>query len=125
MYQFVPHCKQNLKLPFNFWFGIWEAFLFYIFETAWLLSVAFPKNITAHKSHMICYDLNLNPNWHELRRQEKCSSLMSIFTCKKVWKCLIKIQLTKSDPKRTRGWKVPCLMPIRVSRSKTLLGNDV
>ena len=27
---------------------------------------------------------------------------------------MVKIQLTKSDPKRTREWKVPCLMPIRV-----------
>ena len=39
---------------------------------------------------------------------------MSIFTSKKGWKFLIKIQVTKSDPKKTRGWKVPCLMPIRV-----------
>ena len=35
------------------------------------------------------------------------------FTSKKVWKFLIKTQLTK-DPKRTGGWKVPFLMPIRV-----------
>ena len=53
---------------------------------------------------------SLNPNWQELRKQEKCSSrskfyktqwawqrgkltwLMSIFTSKKVWKFLIKIQ---------------------------------
>ena len=69
--------------------------------------------------------INLNPYWHELWKQEKCSSLapsrgifyksrwvwqglkltrlMSIFTSKKVWKFLIKIQLTKSDPKRTRS----------------------
>jgi hypothetical protein len=39
---------------------------------------------------------------------------MSIFNSKKDWKFLITIQLTKSDPKRTRGWKVPCLMAIRV-----------
>ena len=73
---------------------------------------------------------------HELRKQEKCSSiapprnkfyktqwpwqgvkltqLMSIFTSKKVWKFFIQIQLTKSNPKITRGVKVPCLMPIRV-----------
>ena len=66
----------------------------------------------------------LNPHWHELWKQEKCSSLapprgifymtqwafqgvkliwlMPIFTSKKVWKFLIKIQLTKSNPKRTR-----------------------
>ena len=77
-----------------------------------------------------------NPNWHELRNQEKCSSLatprskfnktqwawqgvkltqlMLIFTSKKVVKFLIKIQLTKSNLKITRGVKVPCLMPIRV-----------
>jgi hypothetical protein len=40
---------------------------------------------------------------------------MPIFTSKEVWKFLIRIQLKKFDPKRTRGWKVPCLMPIRVS----------
>ena len=66
-----------------------------------------------------------NPNWHELKKQGKCSSLappgikfykiqyawqgvkltkmMSIFTSKKVWKYLKNIQLTKSDPKRTKG----------------------
>ena len=61
-----------------------------------------------------CWNLDyLNPNWHELRKQEKCSSLapprsifyktqwtwqgvkitrlMSILTSKTVWKCLIKI----------------------------------
>ena len=32
---------------------------------------------------------------------------MSIFTSKKVWKFFINIQLTKSDPKRTRGGKCP------------------
>ena len=74
----------------------------------------------------------INPNWHELRKQEKCSSLgpprnkfsktqwawqgvkltqlMSIFTSKKVWKFLVKVQLTKSDQQRTLGRKcsVPC-----------------
>ena len=85
----------------------------------------------------------LNPNWLELRRQEKCSSLaptsskfyntqwawrgvkltqlMSIFTSIKVWKYLIKIQLTKSNPKITRGVKVPCLMPIRVKWTRGLV----
>ena len=80
----------------------------------------------------------LNPDWHELWKQEKWSSsappsgmfyrpqwalqgvkltgVMSIFTSKKVWKFLIKIQRTKSDPKKYRGWKVPSLMPIRVNR---------
>ena len=68
-----------------------------------------------------------NPNWHELWKQEKWSSLvlpssifyntqwawqgvklsrlMSILTSKKVWKFLIRNQLTKSDPKRTGGGK--------------------
>ena len=46
----------------------------------------------------------------------KLIQLLSIFTAKKVWKFLIKIQLTKFDPKRTRGWKVPCLMPIRFKK---------
>ena len=45
---------------------------------------------------------------------------MSIFTSKKVWKFLIQIQLTKSNPKITRGVKVPCLMPIRVKESVAL-----
>ena len=45
----------------------------------------------------------------------KLTRLMSIFTSNKVWKFLMIIQLTKSDPKRTRVWKVPCLMPIRVN----------
>ena len=74
-----------------------------------------------------------NPNWHELKKQGKCSSLappgikfykiqyawqgvkltkmMSIFTSKKVWK----IHLKKTNPKIKRGVKVPCLMPNRVS----------
>ena len=72
----------------------------------------------------IFISIYLNPHWHELWKQEKCSSLapprgtflknkwawlgakstqlMSIFTPKKVLKVLIKIQLTKSDPKMTR-----------------------
>ena len=44
----------------------------------------------------------------------KLTWLMSIFTSKKVWKFLIQIQLTKSNPKIYMGVKVPCLMPIRV-----------
>ena len=82
-----------------------------------------------------------NPNWHELWKQEKCSSLatpwnmfymiqwawqgvkltwkMSIFTAKEVWKFLIKIQLTKSDPKRIRGGKCPasCRLGLRISKN--------
>ena len=70
---------------------------------------------------LVLYLVLLNHHWHELGKQEKCSSLelprgifyktqwawqgvkltklMSIFTSKKVWKFLIKIQLTKFDPK--------------------------
>ena len=40
---------------------------------------------------------------------------MSIFTSKNVWKFLIKIQLTKSNPKIIGGVNPPCLMPIRVN----------
>ena len=47
----------------------------------------------------------------------KLTQLMSIFNSKTVWNLLIKIQLTKSGPKRTREWKVPSLMPIRVNGS--------
>ena len=39
---------------------------------------------------------------------------MSIFTSKNVWKFLIKIQLTKSNPKIIKGINPPCLMPIRI-----------
>jgi hypothetical protein len=35
----------------------------------------------------------------------KSTQLMQIFTFKKVWNFFIKIQLTKSDPKRTRREK--------------------
>ena len=37
----------------------------------------------------------------------KLTRLKSIYTSKKVWKFLIKFQLTKTDSKRTRGWKCP------------------
>ena len=74
----------------------------------------------------------VNPDWHELWEQEKCSSLAphgDVFyktqwvyqgvkltrLMYKVWKFLVKIQQTKSDPKRIVGRKVPCLMPIRVN----------
>ena len=79
-----------------------------------------------------------NPNWYELRKQEKCSSLassrckfyktqwawhgvklarlMSIFTPKKVWKFLLEIQLTKSDPKKTKdgNWPSSCQLGLWV-----------
>ena len=41
--------------------------------------------------------------------------LQKSFTSKKVWKFLIKTQLTKSDPKNIREWKVSSLMPIRAN----------
>ena len=44
----------------------------------------------------------------------KLSWLISIFTSKNVWKSMIRIQLTKSNPKILRGVNPPCLMPIRV-----------
>ena len=56
--------------------------------------------------------LFVNLLWHDVWKQEKWSSLeprranfykVSIFTSKKVWTFLKKIQLTKSDSKRTRG----------------------
>ena len=55
--------------------------------------------------------------------------IMSMFIVKKVWKFLIQIQLTKSNPTIASEVKVPCLMPIRVKRyagisaSKTVLQN--
>ena len=52
---------------------------------------------------------------NELDRVLKLTQLMSIFTSKKIWKFVIKNQLTKSGPKRIGGWKVPSLMPIRVN----------
>ena len=47
------------------------------------------------------------------------TQLISILINKNFWKFLVKIQLTKSDPKKDRGSKVPCLMPIRVKRQKS------
>ena len=45
----------------------------------------------------------------------KLSRLISIFTSNNVWKFLIKIQLTKSNPKIIREVNSPCLMLIRVN----------
>ena len=44
-----------------------------------------------------CNFIRLIETWQGV----KLTRLMSIFTSKKVWKFLIKNQLTKSDPKRT------------------------
>jgi hypothetical protein len=46
--------------------------------------------------------------------------LISIFTSKNVWKLLIKVQVTKSNPKIIREVNPPCLMPIRI---KSLSGH--
>ena len=54
----------------------------------------------------------------------KLTQLMSILTYKNVWTFLIQIQLTKSNPKITRGVKVPCLMPIRVNTKTTHCTDD-
>ena len=45
------------------------------------------------------------------------------FSPPKTWKFLIKIQLTKSDPKKDKGWKVPSLMPNRVKYVCTYMYN--
>ena len=50
--------------------------------------------------------------------------LMSIFTSKKVWQFLVKTQLSKSDPKKTKGWKLPSLMPIKVNIGTLILPGD-
>ena len=59
---------------------------------------------------------------NELGNGVKLTQLLSIFTSKKGRNLLIKIQLTNSYPKRTRGWKVPSLMPIGVKLPLITLG---
>ena len=80
--------------------------------------------------------LNFNPNWYELWKEGKSPSLalfyktrsawlgakltqwMSIFTSKKVWEFLIKIQLTKSIwSKKDKEVKESPLMSIRVKHA--------
>ena len=85
----------------------------YLISFMWKLD--FSSNIQKYDS--------FNTKCHELWKREKCSSLvqprcmfyktrwawqevkltwlMSIFSSKKVWKFLIKTQLSKSDPKKT------------------------
>ena len=88
------------------------------------------RNVGTSGSRCTCHNgVQFNPNCHELWKQEKCSSLapprrvfyktqwawqsvkitrlMSIFTSKIVWKFLIKILLTNSDPKSRGGGKYP------------------
>ena len=50
---------------------------------------------------------------------------MSIFTSKFFWNFLIKIQLTKSDPKRTKEIKVSPLVPIRVKYKTMFYDQDI
>ena len=49
----------------------------------------------------------LNPNWHELWKQKRMLIFGlhqgTFFTSKKVWKSLIKTQLTKWYPKKDKG----------------------
>ena len=82
------------------------------------IAFVFPSDGWWHieESHSNKSEKLFNLYWHELWNQEKCSSLVpprsifyvklawliSIFTSKKVWKFLMKIQLTISDPKRKR-----------------------
>ena len=82
----------------------------------------------------------IKPNWHELRKQEKYSSLapprstfyktqwawhgiiltqlMSIFSSKKVGKFLLKFSWLNLIQKGQGGKKVPSLMPIRANSIK-------
>ena len=65
----------------------------------------------------------VNPNWHELWKQEKCSSLApprGIFY-KIQWACQFLPQFFDKNSadkiwfKKDKEWKVPSLMPIRVN----------
>ena len=89
------------------------------------------------------YHLSFNPNWHELRKQEKRSSLMapkskfyktqwawqgvkltglmSIFTSKKSWKIFDKNWGDKIQSQNSRGVKVSCLIPIGVNAVRSPL----
>ena len=84
------------------------------------------RNVGTSGSRCTCHNgVQFNPNCHELRKQEKCSSLapprrvfyktqwawqsvkitrlMSIFTSKKVWKFLIKNSADKIQSKNYKG----------------------
>ena len=75
----------------------------------------------------------INPNWHKVWKQEKYSSLvtpwaqwawqgvkltllMSIFTSKKVLEIFGISSAVKILSEKTRGWKGPSHMPIRVTK---------
>ena len=79
-----------------------------------------------------CYRVvsDINPNWHELWKQEKCSSLTppmsKFYKTQWAWQGVKLIRLISifhlqksqlTNPKITRGVKVPCLTPIRVNQS--------
>ena len=51
---------------------------------------------------------------NELGRVSNYPDWSQFSPSKNVWKFLIKIHLTKSNPKIIRGVNPPCLMPIRV-----------
>ena len=142
-----------IELCLNFWVTIWKSFwnasenmlqgrpkiglVYHTLPLETLCENVRKQGIMDHFIILLLLTDIFNPYWHELWKQEKCSSLapprgisnktqlacqgvkltqlMSIFTSKKVWTFLIKIQLTKCDPKRTRGRKVPSLVPIRVN----------
>jgi hypothetical protein len=72
-----------------------------------------------------------NPVWHGIGKQEKCSTFLrlndvkitrfiSIFTSKRVWKFLEKIQLTKSDLTKTQGGKCPAPCQTGLPNSKAI-----
>ena len=89
------------------------------------------------KYFRLVLNFTINPHWHELWKQEKCSSFappmghvyktqwawqgvkltlsISIFNSKEVWKFLIKIQLAKILSKKDKEIKVFPLMLIRVN----------
>ena len=118
-----------------------------LWEVLWHVMWILPLRHTINEcTNPICnvylwYNI-LNPSWHELWKQEKCLSLepprgifykaqwakqgvkltrlMSIVTSKKVWKFFIKIQLPKSDPKRTGVGKCPasCQLELNLKITK-------
>ena len=128
-----------------FWYQILFLWVFFFQATIHLIKkkkVARKKWVLGFptKSRSIhVWSKTFNPNWHELWNQElglslapprsifirlKLTRLMSIFTSKKVWKFLIKIQLTKSDPKKTGGGKCPPSCQLGYYKNKLLFYID-
>ena len=104
--------NSNLQISFQYHHSKKGSFNIYSYSIFKKRSFMFCMPIRDISSSVLCKK-SFNSNWHELRKQEKYSSLawqgvkvtglMSIFTSKRVWKFLIQIQVTKSDPKITRG----------------------